>query len=71
MAYDYSKLKGKIREKYKTQGEFAKALSISESTLSLKLSNKAEWSQEEMTATLDLLDESGDAVNGYFFTPKV
>lgn len=40
MAFNYDKLKGKIVEKYGTQRMFAKALQVSEKTLSLKLNNK-------------------------------
>ena len=37
MAFDYSKLKGKIVEKFQTQQAFAKAMELSERSLSLKL----------------------------------
>ena len=40
MAYNYSKLLGKITEKFGTQGNFAKSMNISERSLSLKLTNK-------------------------------
>ena len=38
--YDYSKLKGKIRETFEKQSEFATALGISDASLSNKLNNK-------------------------------
>lgn len=71
MGYDYSRLKGKIKEKYNTQADFANALGMGISTLNLKLNNKAEWSQEEMTATLGLLGEEMNMVDSYFFTHQV
>ena len=37
MAFDYSKLRGKIVEKFGTQTEFSKAMNLSERTMSLKL----------------------------------
>lgn len=37
MAFDYSKLKGRIIEKYNSQSSFANAMEWSERTLSLKL----------------------------------
>lgn len=40
MAFDYNKLRGKIVKKYKTQGAFAKAMGVSERTLSLKLNGR-------------------------------
>ncbi|MGI6168320.1 MAG: DUF739 family protein [Christensenellales bacterium] len=70
MEYDYSKLRGKIKEKFGTQINFAKAMGMTEPTLSLKLNNKGEWSQEEMTLALDLLGESLAVVDSYFFTHK-
>ena len=66
--YDYSRLKRKIKEKYLSQARFAKELGIGESTLNLKLNNKAEWSQDEMRATLLLLGEEMDTVRLYFFS---
>ena len=68
MEYDYNKLKGKIKEKYGTQEAFAKALGIGFSTLNLKLNNKAEWTQDEMKSSLQLLGENLNSVNSYFFT---
>lgn len=37
MSFNYSKLRGRIIEKFGTQGCFSKALGVSERTLSLKL----------------------------------
>lgn len=68
MDYNYSKLKGKIRERYNTQEAFASALGIGTSTLNLKLNNRAEWTQAEMSNALRLLGESLEHVDSYFFT---
>ena len=46
MAYNYSKLLGKITEKFGTQASFAKSMNISERSLSLKLTNKVPFKQE-------------------------
>ena len=40
MSFNHNKLRGKIIEKYGTQGAFAKALGVSERTLSLKINGK-------------------------------
>ncbi|BDP83376.1 hypothetical protein EfmAA610_05860 [Enterococcus faecium] len=40
MSFDYSKLSGKIVEKYGTQYNFSIALGLSERSLSLKLNNR-------------------------------
>ena len=50
LAFDYSKLRGKIKEVFGTQDKFAKALGISGATLSLKLNNISEFTQQEMAA---------------------
>ena len=40
MAFDYSKLRGKIVEKYGSQSAFVRAFGTSENTFSLKMNNK-------------------------------
>lgn len=71
MNYNYNKLKGKIKERFNTQEEFAKALGIGASTLNLKLNNKTEWSQDEMREALKLLNVSEGQIEKYFFTHKI
>lgn len=65
--YDYSKLRGKIREVYSTQAAFAKALGMGKATISLKLCNKKEWKQTEMLKALTLLNEDVSTIGIYFF----
>ena len=43
MYKDYSKLNGAIIEKYGTQYNFAKAMNLSERSISLKLNGKVTW----------------------------
>lgn len=69
--YDYSKLLGKIKEKYNTQKNFADALGIGNTSLNQRLNNKLEWTQDEMKKTMILFDEPLSKVNEYFFTKKV
>lgn len=71
MDYDYSKLRGKIREVFGTEREFATAMRLSRASLSFKLNNKSEWTQEEMTRAMDLLNIPHKSVKTYFFTHKV
>lgn len=71
MAFNYDKLKGKIVEKYGTQRMFAKALQVSEKTLSLKLNNKIFFSQDEITKASELLGIRLDEIQIYFFKKKV
>lgn len=69
--FDYSLLKGKIKEKYDTNKDFAKVLDMSESTISYKLSNKVGFSQEEIMSWSMLLSIPVEEINKYFFTIKV
>ena len=69
--YDYSKLKGKIKEVFGTQNSFANELPMNEATLSNKLNNNSEFSQKEMSRTCDIFNESYAMIPVYFFTHKV
>lgn len=71
MAFDYRKLKGKIVEKYGTQTQFARALGISNRTLSLKLNNKIYFKQDEIRKCSNLLNINLNEIQIYFFTEKV
>lgn len=71
MAYDYSKLSGKIREVFVTNGKFAKAMGLSERTVSLKMTSKVGWKQEEMDKAMNLLGIPCEEVGTYFFKQKV
>ena len=71
MNYDYSKLRGKIIEKFGTQGCFARALGVSERTLSLKLNNRIFFSQDEIVKSSELLNITSDKIQFYFFENKV
>lgn len=71
MIYDYAKLKGRIIEKMGSQTNFAKALGVSDRTLSLKMRNKVVWRQDEIAKAMDLLSIPSDIVTEYFFTAKV
>jgi hypothetical protein len=73
MKFDYSKLIGRIIEKFGTRRAFAKACGFSENTISKKLSGKMaittddirNWSSEE------LLDIDSQEIPEYFFAIKV
>jgi len=71
MAFCYDKLRGKIREIFGTQDKFAAALGMSPGTLSLKLNNVSEFTQQEMVNAIHLLHEPPESVNQYFFTTEV
>lgn len=71
MSFDYSKLSGRIREKYGTQSNFARALDMSERSLSLKLSGKRAWTQSEMDRAISCLGLNDQDIPDYFFKKKV
>lgn len=71
MVYDYSKLKGKIKEKFETQDAFAENLGIGRVSLSKRLTGKLEFSQNEIKKSCDLLDILPEEISKYFFDLKV
>lgn len=54
--YDYSKLRGRIVEKYSTITAFAEVLGVSFSVISMRLHNKAYWPQPDIDKACELLD---------------
>lgn len=71
MAFNYSKLNGKIVEKCGTQGRFAELMGLSERTISLKLNNKIMFKQDEIIKAVNILDLADDEIQVYFFTQEV
>ncbi|PXV88377.1 uncharacterized protein DUF739 [Lachnotalea glycerini] len=71
MSYNYNKLRGKIVEKYGTQGKFAAELGVSERTLSLKLNGAIYFKQDEITKASNLLGISDNEIMLYFFNQEV
>lgn len=71
MAFDYSKLRGKIKEVYGTQDKFAKKLGIGRVSLSQRLNNLLDFSQEEINKSCEILGIEKKEIPVYFFTIKV
>lgn len=71
MAFDYSKLNGKITEVYGTQYNFADAMGLSERSVSLKLNGKRRWKQQEIVNACNLLKIGIEQIPAYFFAEKV
>ena len=69
--YDYSKIRGKIKELFGRQEDFAAAMGMSTVALSAKLNNKVQFTQDEMNKACNLLGISFDFIPIYFFTEKV
>lgn len=69
--YNYSKLKGKIRELEMTLNEYASFIGISEQTLNMRLKNKRPFTQPEISKSMQLFNEPVENIHLYFFTKKV
>lgn len=68
MPYKYNKLRGRIVEKYGSQGSFAETLGLSSNSISRKLNCKTGFSQEDMRTWGNLLGISQNEYGEYFFT---
>lgn len=70
--YNFGKLKGKIKEIYNTQNDFAKDMEMAPNTLSSKLNNQSYFSSEEISKAVVLL-KINDPVEAWhiFFTEDV
>ncbi len=71
MKFDYSKLDGRIKEVFGSQGVFAANIKLSERTVSLKLNNIREWKQTEIISCCEVLNITPSEIPDYFFAPKV
>lgn len=69
--YDYSKLKGRIRECFPTQSVYAQKLEISDTSLSNKLNNKTVFDQDEIQKSIEIFNLNPNETMEYFFTLKV
>lgn len=66
----YAKLRGRIVEKFGTQGAFAEAMGWRDALLSAKLNNKSEWAFSEVMKACELLDIPLSEAHLYFFCAK-
>lgn len=71
MAFDYSKLLGRIKEFGLTQKALAKKIGSDSSTISAKLNNKYAFSVKEIDAICKALDIPKSEIGVYFFDEKV
>lgn len=69
--FDYSKLRGRIREIFKTESAFGKAMGLSHNTISKKLNGYIMFVQNEIDKAIVLLEIPDDEISTYFFTTKV
>lgn len=71
MRWNYNKLKGRIKEMCGTQDEFATRLGIGRVSLSQRLNNQLEFTQDEMFRACDVLEIERVDIPLYFFVPEV
>lgn len=70
MAFNYTELVKLIRFKYGTQDNFARHLGIGRVSLSQRLNNKLDFSQDEILKSADLLEIPKKDIPKYFFCLK-
>lgn len=73
MIFDFSKLRGRIIEKYGRYDAFAKAIDLSPAQLCDRLNNKIQFKPGEIyrIASAEVLDIPVAEIHRYFLTPKV
>lgn len=73
MAFDFSKLRGRIIEKFGTCAAFAAVVGLPESSVSARLNNKIKIDSDEIVRWCqpDILDIPAEEIHVYFLTPKV
>lgn len=69
--YDYSKLLGRIKEKYNTRENLSKHISISITSLNSRLNNSLKFNQQDIDELCNALDINEEEIPIYFFTEKV
>lgn len=69
--FDYSKLKGRIKEVLETQEKYAEKIGISRTSLSKRLSGKLEFTQREIKVSCEILGIEPSEIPKYFFTINV
>ena len=71
MNWNYAKLRGRIKEIFGTQEAFAKAIGIISVSLSQRLNNVLEFTQEEILNSCEVLKIPLTDMMSYFFTKIV
>lgn len=70
VAYDYTKLRGRIKERFKTETAFAKAVYMNRTSLSLRLTGIREFTQGQILLFANALEIPSYLIGDYFFTLK-
>lgn len=68
---DFSKLRGRIVEKYGTMAKFSTAIDFGRPKLSEKMNSKRYFNTNDILLLCDRLDIPKEEIGDYFFTPVV
>ena len=71
VVYDYSKLRGRIKEYFDTIDNFAERMNLSSTAVINKLCNRSPFKQPEIALACTLLEIPDEKIHIYFFTLKV
>lgn len=71
MPYSYSKLRGRIIEKFGSVSAFANEFGLTKGAVSLKLHGKSEWTQTQIQSACLILEIPNDEIGTYFFDKAV
>lgn len=71
MIFDASMLLGRIKEKFGSQSSFARAMGLSERSISVKINGKRDWTQSEILTACTLLELPVSTIPQYFFKRNV
>ena len=69
--FDYSRLRGKIKEVCDTQDEFSRQMHIGRVSLSKRLNNQLYFTQDEILKACEVLGINHTSIPSYFFAVKV
>lgn len=71
MSLKMLELKGRIVQKFGSQGRFAKHIGKTEQTVTAKLNGRSQFSQDDILEWCNALDIEADEVGRYFFAHKL
>lgn len=70
MTFDYSKLRGRIKEVYDKYENLIPKISMTEATLSRKLNGKSYFDNQEILELSEALNIPSEELNEYFLKTK-
>ena len=68
MDFKYARLRGRIKERYGTEGKFAEVMGITQMSLSRKFNGKTQFTGNDIKQMSELLEIPLEEAGRYFFT---